>query len=121
MPKSQLPHVFTMQMGEQIKKAREEIGLSQGELAKSIKKRQATVSDLENGKSLPTLETLTYLAITLKKPLLYFVGPKYQPMLQQHEELTVEEQEMLIQFRRLSKEHQKIALGQIRTMANIDT
>lgn len=51
---------------QQIKEARLKAGLTQGDLAKSIKSYQANIADIENGIGNPTLSTLKALCIVLK-------------------------------------------------------
>lgn len=62
-------------MGEQIRKARMELGCSPEELAEKIYMRRPTLSDIENGKSEPNPGTLGFLTYHLKKPLSYFYPP----------------------------------------------
>jgi len=69
------PNSFTIYMGEQIRKARLETGLSQEELAEKVYLRRPTLSDIENGKSEPNASTLGLLTFYLKKPLTYFFPP----------------------------------------------
>ncbi|MFW5700535.1 MAG: helix-turn-helix domain-containing protein [Cyclobacteriaceae bacterium] len=69
------PNRFTIYMGEQIRKARLEAGLSQEELAEKIYMRRPTLSDIENGKSEANASTLGLLSFYLKKPLTYFYLP----------------------------------------------
>ena len=69
------PNEFTFGMGQLIKKAREERGMSQTEFAKQTKRRPATISDIENGKSETSVLTLVLFAITLNKPISYFFPP----------------------------------------------
>jgi transcriptional regulator with XRE-family HTH domain len=69
------PNKFTVFLGEQIKKARIEAGLSQEELAKRIYKRRATVSEIETGKGEVDTNTFALLAHFLIKPLGYFYPP----------------------------------------------
>lgn len=66
------PNLFTIGMGELIRQARENIGLSQADLAKALNRRQGTISDIENGKSDISITTLVQFAIELKKPISYF-------------------------------------------------
>ncbi len=56
-----VPNKFTIKMGELIRNAREDSGLSQRELAELIYRRQAALSDMENGKMEPNASTLTLL------------------------------------------------------------
>ncbi len=60
-------------IGEQIKEARQELGISQAELARSLNLSRAAVSALEGGKTLsPTIETMANLSSILKKPVDFF-------------------------------------------------
>ena len=59
-------------MGKLIKQARDDLKISQVEFAKSINRRPATISDIENGKSEIGVMTLVLFAITLHKPISYF-------------------------------------------------
>ena len=52
--------------------AREEKGFSQSELAEKMNRRQATISDIENGKSEIGVTTLAHFALELQKPISYF-------------------------------------------------
>ncbi len=68
-----IPNEFTVEMGKLIRAAREEAGISQTELAEKLSKRQATISDFENGKIEIGILTLVQLAIVFGKPISYFV------------------------------------------------
>ena len=68
-----VPNEFTYEMGKLIKAAREEKGLSQTELAEKLSKRQATISDFENGKIEIGILTLVQIAIVFGKPISYFI------------------------------------------------
>ncbi len=57
-----VPNNLTWAMGENIRDARQEAGLTQGELAERVHRRQAAISQIENGKMLLDVETLVYLA-----------------------------------------------------------
>lgn len=61
------------EIGNQIRKAREELNMSQAELAEKLDRRQAYISDLETGKTEPSITTLISLASLLQKPLVYFI------------------------------------------------
>ena len=73
MNKLSIPNVFTKGMGKLIKKAREEKGMNQSQLAEKISRRQATVSDMENGKIEIGILTLVLLSIELDKPISFFI------------------------------------------------
>jgi len=70
------PNKFTLYMGEQIRKARLEAGLSQEELAEKIYMRRPTLTNIENGKSEPNASSLGLITFYLKKPLSYFYPPQ---------------------------------------------
>lgn len=55
-----------MQIGAVLRQAREEAGLSQGELAKAAKLSRIYISFLENDKSSPTLDSLFRIAAVLE-------------------------------------------------------
>ena len=63
------PNKFTVELGEKIRNAREEAGLSQAELARKVFRRRATISDLENGKSELGTITLARLSSVLEKQI----------------------------------------------------
>jgi len=67
-----MPNHFTRAMGELIRKAREDSGFSQRDLAQKIYRRQAALSEMENGKMEPNTSTLTLLSYHLNKPISYF-------------------------------------------------
>lgn len=66
------PNDFTIGMGLLIREAREDKGLSQADLAKTLNRRQGTISDIENGKSEIGILTLVQFAVELNKPISYF-------------------------------------------------
>jgi transcriptional regulator with XRE-family HTH domain len=68
-----VPNEFTYEMGKLIRIAREEEGLTQNELANKMARRQATISDIENGKIEIGVLTLVQLAKVLRKPISYFI------------------------------------------------
>ena len=72
-----IPNKFTEGMGELIKKARLEVGLTQIELAKLTYFKQSTLSKIENGKVEVSSSELLYLAAALDKPILYFFPKRY--------------------------------------------
>lgn len=92
------PNKFTIYMGERIRTAREEAGLSQEELAKKVYLRRATLSDIENGKSEANTGTFVLLAYVLMKPLAYFLPPFMYDELKK-EDLSPAENEVITQLR----------------------
>ena len=108
-----LPTLFTREMGLLIRQAREEKGISQGQLATITEKRRPSVSLIEQGKMVPDLLTLLDFSAVLDKPLSYFLP---EPVRQQHmpEKLTMDEQELVMAFRRLGDERvQKLMIRQL--------
>jgi len=97
-PDDPVPNKFTIYMGEKIRNARIEAGISQQDLARKIYKRQAALSDYENGKAIVNSDTLGMLAIILNKPLEYFY-PKYAYQRLQPEDLSPLEDELIKNLR----------------------
>jgi len=116
-PKDSLPSPFTEAVGQRIREAREERGLSQKRLAERIGRRQATISDMENGRMQPDATTLVVLAEVLEKPVTFFFPPPWGPRVARGD-LSYDEQALLLEFRRLkSDEHRQIAIALISTLA----
>ncbi|MHA1280352.1 MAG: helix-turn-helix transcriptional regulator [Candidatus Helarchaeota archaeon] len=112
-----IPNKFTVGMGEKIRLAREEAGLSQKELAKKIFRRRATVSDIENGKSELGTIILSRISAILEKPISYFF-PDFAIREINPNEITPIEKELLLIYDLLYDENLKnIALHQMRTLA----
>jgi transcriptional regulator with XRE-family HTH domain len=113
------PNHFTIAMGKLIRHAREEMGFSQRELATKIHRRQAALSDMENGKMEPNASTLTFLSFHLNKPISYFFPDRYKPesMLG---DLTDPEKEILMYARQLVKSDQVRIIAQLRALSSLD-
>ncbi len=114
-----LPNKFTLSMGELIRKAREEAGYSQRELAERIYRRQAALSDIENGKMEPNASTLVYLAFNLKKPISYFFPKQYKPEID-ISELSTLENEILIYLKQLDERDLIKILAQVKVLSKLD-
>jgi transcriptional regulator with XRE-family HTH domain len=114
-----MPNKFTIGMGKLIRHAREENGLSQAELAKQVYRRQASVSDIENGKMQPDAETLLYLSLVLNKPVSYFFPGPYGERVRL-ENIDPLEQELLMQAHRLDDEDLKRLIAQARALAEME-
>ena len=114
-----IPNRFTIGMGELIRKAREEAGFSQRELAERIYRRQAALSDMENGKMEPNASTLTFLSYHLNKPISYFFPNRYKPerMLDDLSEL---EKEILIYVNKLNRNDQVKILAQLKALSDLE-
>jgi transcriptional regulator with XRE-family HTH domain len=118
--KEPTPNKFTIAMGELIRKAREEAGLSQAELAKRIYRRRATISDMENGKAEVSSSVLALLSASLEKPITYFYPPFIYRELKQ-DEFTPQDQELLTHFKNIDNDHlRKLAIDQVRIIAEFE-
>lgn len=114
------PNNFTRYLGDAIRKAREEKGISQVDLAKLISTRRATLSDMENGKTEPDALTLANLAHNLDKPLSYFF-PEFIYKEIKQEDLPPLETELLTRFRQIWDDHLRIiAINQVRSLSKFD-
>jgi len=115
--KEPIPNKFTIQMGEKIRNAREEAGLSQADLAKKIFRRRATVSDIENGKSELGTITLSRLSYALEKPVSYFF-PDFAVREPKQDEISASGKELLLFFELLNDEKPKSsAIKQIKNLS----
>jgi transcriptional regulator with XRE-family HTH domain len=63
-------------LGTRLKRAREEINLSQGAFAKALRLSSEYISLLESGKRTPSFETLLKVANFLRKDIAFFFGEK---------------------------------------------
>ncbi|NLF76068.1 MAG: helix-turn-helix transcriptional regulator [Chloroflexi bacterium] len=93
-------------IGEAIRLARLEQGMSQAELADILDRRQAYVSDLENGKTEPSATTLIQLSIVLEKPIAYFVPGIWESRTTDKpkpDELTPNEAQLIQKIRQLEE------------------
>lgn len=64
--------VIAKEIGKEVKKAREKIGLTQQELSSKVEISRNYISDIECGRYVPSVEKLLSLAITLKIDLNLF-------------------------------------------------
>lgn len=117
-PRDPLPSPFTEALGQRIREAREERGFSQKRLADRIERRQAAISDMENGRMQPDATTLVVLAEVLEKPITFFFPPPWGPRVARGD-LSYDEQALLLEFRRLqSDEHRQIAVALLAALAD---
>jgi len=113
-----VPNKFTIMMGNLIQAAREEVKLSQEELSELIFRRRETLSVIENGHSEVGAITLARIAAHTNKPLSYFF-PKFAKNEITEGDLTSEEQELILEFRRLSDDKSKnVAIKQVKILAD---
>src|SRR5688500_1751539 len=114
------PNKFTIYMGNSLKQAREEAGLSQADLAPKIYRRRATLSDIETGKADVDAGTLWLLSAILKKPLSYFYPP-YARENMTPEEMGALEHELLMHFIAIrGEELQKLAIDLVKVIEKFD-
>jgi len=98
-----LPNRLTEGMGALVKRARLEAGFSQRELAGRIYRRQAALSDIENGKMRMDVETLAYLAVNLDKSILYFFPDELVTYEVGSEQISDQERKLILAFRSLDQ------------------
>jgi len=115
---TELPNPFTLGMGRLIRVAREVAGFSQRELAQNIYRRQAALSDMENGKMEPNASTLLYLAYHLKKPISYFFPAPYKPKFEL-DDLSELEKEIVSNSRELTEDDQIKIIAQLRAISDL--
>lgn len=116
--KDTLPNKFSIALGDLIRKARQEAGMSQAELAKTALFRQAAISQIETGKRDVSASEIIYLSYALNKPITYFYPPWSTNSIGE-DDLSILEQELLIQARRLDIEDLKRLIAQARALANL--
>ncbi|MEO1289373.1 MAG: helix-turn-helix transcriptional regulator [Chloroflexota bacterium] len=117
--KGSVPNTFTRHLGKQLKKARQEAGISQSDLAEAVYRRRPSISDMENGLMMPDFGTIFLIANHLDKSILYFIPPHYlRNTADEDLELTDLEKELLVNFRRLNEDEQKIAIKQVRVLTD---
>lgn len=85
---SGMPILLGMSLGDQIKRARAELGISQTAIAKQFGISRAAVAQWENGTTRPDHDKLVELAAMLKLSLSAMLeGGEEQPRLERHDEL----------------------------------
>lgn len=117
----ELPNKFTLYMGERIRTAREEAGMSQEQLARMIYKRRATLSDIENGKSEADTSTFVLMSHYLMKPFEYFLPP-YSHKEITKEDLSPAEKEVVMNLRyHVASDHfLKLVVSLIKAIGKFD-
>lgn len=114
------PNDFTIYMGNAIKEAREEAGMSQADLAEKIYRRRATLSDIETGKADVDAWTLWVLSVYLQKPLSFFY-PSYARKTMIPEERGDLEHELLLHFKTIEGENfKKLVIQLVRVISKFD-
>jgi transcriptional regulator with XRE-family HTH domain len=71
--RSEPPSQFLLILGDKVKQARHQRGWSQQKLAEAALLRRATINDVENGKTNPTIDTLLSISAALEVPLISLI------------------------------------------------
>lgn len=104
----------TLSIGQRIRLARETLGLNQGELARRIGIKQASLSDLENGLSkAPSARVLLDMADILKVTPRWIIDGKDGEL----KIATPKEHDLLDLFRELPEPQQQAMLGTLQALA----
>lgn len=118
--KDRLPNKFSIAMGDLIRQARIEVNMSQAELAEKAYFRQAAISQIETGKRDVTASEIIYLSYALNKPITYFYSAYIINIKTEDDQLSILEQELLIQAKRLNPDDLKRLIAQARALADLD-
>lgn len=110
-----------MNIGSRLRELRAAKGLSQGDIEKRTGLLRCYLSRVENGHTIPNLETLEKLAGAhdIKLYQLFFEG-EGQPQLARHKDagkLDLEERGLFDAFKNLDKKDRKFVVAMVRKMA----
>ncbi len=107
-----------MKIGVTIRSFRLQHGLSQGDIERRTGLLRCYLSRVENGHTIPSLETLTKLACALEMPLAQFFADDTPPRQIPAQRVSDEELSFLTQLRRysagLNESEKKVLLGMAR-------
>lgn len=106
-----------MSTGERLKQARKAAGMTQAELAKKVGMAQATISELEGGKSSGTTQ-IASIALALKVNSLWLETGKGSPTLDKHPPQTDDEAAFLALYRRLEPRDREVVFRMAEVLAN---
>lgn len=109
-----VPNDFTIAMGEKVKEARLEAGLSQSELGEKAYFHQASISQIESGKREVSTMELISLSFSLSKPIIFFYPDQIQRYLKI---MPTDLEELLLVGRKLNEEDLKRLVIQARALA----
>ena len=82
-------------VGLRLRSAREDAGITQGELADALGLSKSQISHFESGRNLLTLEHLKKLPKILNRPVNYFLGESANPS------LSPDEDELILHYRQI--------------------
>jgi transcriptional regulator with XRE-family HTH domain len=106
------PNSFTCQVGVLVNKARQEAGMSQGELSEALGIPTRSLNAIENGEREISAYELAIMARILQRPMMYFLPPVFRQAVEPS--LSMTEFELLMLFARLTEEDRCKILAQLR-------
>lgn len=121
-PKAQLGRSATMNIGETIRNFRLQKGMSQGDIEKRTGLLRCYLSRVENGHTIPSLDTLAKIATAMELPLAqFFADNQHDNGAKALPQLSEDEVRFLTQIRRysssLNDSDRKLVLAMIKKMA----
>lgn len=105
-------------IGGQVKTLRKQTGLTQAELGERIGRTSEAISNVETGKSLPSLDTLIAIANAMGAPLVNFFPRGAIDDTVSQNRLNVEVEAMTV-LRGLSDSQLAVAVAQIRALSEL--
>jgi len=110
---------FKSYLGGQLRSLRKQAGLTQEELAAKVERTGEAISNIELGKSVPTIETLLAISHVLEVPIRDFFPPNSidDGVSQNRMKL---EAEAVSALRVLSDQQLRIALAQIKALREVE-
>jgi len=110
-----------MNIGETIRNYRLQKGMSQGDIEKRTGLLRCYLSRVENGHTIPSLDTLSKIATAMEMPLAQFFGGTHQNGNKAVPRLSEDEVRFLTQIRRyspnLNESDRKLVLAMVKKMA----
>jgi len=110
-----------MNIGETIRNYRMQKGMSQGDIEKRTGLLRCYLSRVENGHTIPSLETLAKIATAMEVPLAQFFGGAHENGNKAAPRLGEDEARFLTQIRRyspsLSESDRKLVVAMVKKMA----
>jgi len=110
-----------MKIGETIRNYRLQKGMSQGDIEKRTGLLRCYLSRVENGHTVPSLDTLAKIATAMEMPLAHFFGGTQQNGSKAPPHLSEDEVRFLTQIRRyspsLNESDRKLVVAMVKKMA----
>jgi transcriptional regulator with XRE-family HTH domain len=121
MPNPSQDSKAPMKIGETIRNYRLQKGMSQGDIEKRTGLLRCYLSRVENGHTIPSLETLSKIATAMEVPLAQFFGGAHQNGGKAAPRLSEDELRFLTQIRRyspsLNESDRKLVVAMVKKMA----